>query len=162
MGVNLEGVGWWKRVWHARCVSHTLKECVGHHTLTKIFVCGTLEFSKIAHWNFEKWVWGDDGGGCNVAVPNLPRREAGWGDVYWLALGPSVWTSGGKLGTATLQPPPASSHTHFSEFQWAIFGNSSVPHTKIFVRVWDTTHSLSVWETQRDSKKDIEGRRNGF
>jgi len=32
----------------ARCVSHTLKECVGYHTLTKVFVCGTLEFSKIA------------------------------------------------------------------------------------------------------------------
>jgi len=32
----------------AHCVSHTLKECVGYHTLTKVFVCGTLEFSKIA------------------------------------------------------------------------------------------------------------------
>ena len=29
--------------------------------------------------------------------------------------------------------PPALSHTHFSEFQWAIFENSSVPHTKFFV-----------------------------
>jgi len=25
----------------------------------------------------EKWVWDDAGGGCNVAVPNLPRREVG-------------------------------------------------------------------------------------
>jgi len=33
----------------AHCVSHTLKECVVYHTLTKFFVCGTLEFSKIAH-----------------------------------------------------------------------------------------------------------------
>ena len=31
----------------SRCVSHTLKECVGYHTLTKNFVCGTLDFSKI-------------------------------------------------------------------------------------------------------------------
>ena len=54
-----------------------------------------------------------------------------------------------RLGTATLQPPPASSHTHFSEFQWANFENSSVPHTKNSLSVWDTTHSLSVWETQR-------------
>ena len=62
---------------YARCVSHALKECVGYHTITKIFVCGTLEFSKIAHWNSEKWVWDDAGGGCNVTVPNLPRREVG-------------------------------------------------------------------------------------
>ena len=33
----------------ARCVSHTLKECVGSHTLTSNFVCGILEFSKISH-----------------------------------------------------------------------------------------------------------------
>ena len=26
-----------------------VSQCVGYHTLTKIFVCGTLEFSKIAH-----------------------------------------------------------------------------------------------------------------
>jgi len=52
----------------ARCVSHTLKECVGYHTLTKNFVCGTLKFSKIAHWNSEKWVWDDAGGGCNVEL----------------------------------------------------------------------------------------------
>ena len=75
----------------------------------------------------------------------LPRREVGRAGVYWLALGPSARTSGGRLGTATLQPPPASPHTHFS----AIFENSSVPHTKIFVSVWYPTHSLSVWETQR-------------
>ena len=35
-------------IYTARCVSHTLKECVGYHTLTKIRVFGTLEFSKIA------------------------------------------------------------------------------------------------------------------
>jgi len=35
------------------------------------------------------------------------------------------------------------------EFQWAIFENSSVPHTKILVTVWYTTNSFSVWETQR-------------
>ena len=33
----------------ARCVSHTFKECVVYHTLTKIFMRGTLEFLKIAH-----------------------------------------------------------------------------------------------------------------
>ena len=49
-------------------------------------------------------VWDDAGGGCNVAVPNLPRREVGRAGVYWLALGPSARTSGGRLGTATLLP----------------------------------------------------------
>jgi len=29
--------------------------------------------------------WEDAGGGCNVAVPNLPRREVGWAGVYWRA-----------------------------------------------------------------------------
>ena len=67
-------------------------------------MCGTLEFSKIAHRNSEKWVWDDAGSGCNVAVPNLPRREVGRADVYWLALGTSARTSGGRLGTATLLP----------------------------------------------------------
>ena len=47
-------------------------------------------------------MWDDAGGGCNVAVPNLPRREAGGAGVYWLALGPSTRTSGGKLGTVML------------------------------------------------------------
>ena len=39
------------QVWkpYARCVSHILKECVVSHTLTNFLVCGTLEFSKIAH-----------------------------------------------------------------------------------------------------------------
>ena len=60
---------------------------------------------------------------CLIVCPrpfcfvNLPRREVGRAGVYWLALGPSARTSGGRLGTATLQPPPASSHTHFWEFQ---------------------------------------------
>jgi len=49
-------------------------------------------------------VWDNAGGGCNVAVPNLPRREVGRAGVYWLALGPSARTSGGRLGTATLLP----------------------------------------------------------
>jgi len=39
-----------------------------------------------------------------VAVPNLPRREVGRAGVYWLALGPSARTSGGRLGTAMLLP----------------------------------------------------------
>jgi len=60
-------------------------------------VCGTLEFSKIAHWNSEKWVWDDAGGSCNVAVPNLPRREVDQTGVYWLALGLSARTSGGRF-----------------------------------------------------------------
>ena len=47
-------------------------------------------------------MWDDAGSGCNVAVPNLPRREVGRAGVYWLALGPSARTSGGRLGTATL------------------------------------------------------------
>ena len=51
----------------------------------------------------------------------------------------------------------ALSHTHFSEFQWLIFENSSVPHTKTFVSVWYTTHSLSVRETQRAGTKQICG-----
>ena len=49
-----------------------LKECVVYHTLTKNCMCGTLEFSKIAHWNSEKWVWDNAGGVCNVAVPVSP------------------------------------------------------------------------------------------
>jgi len=47
-------------------------------------------------------VWDDAGGGCNVVVPNLPRREVGRAGVYWFALGPSARTSGGSLGTVTL------------------------------------------------------------
>ena len=47
-------------------------------------------------------MWDDAGGGCNVTVPNLTRREVGRAGVYWLALGPSARTSGGRLGTATL------------------------------------------------------------
>jgi len=35
-----------RRISPARCVFHTLKECVGYHTLTEIFVCGTLNFRK--------------------------------------------------------------------------------------------------------------------
>ena len=46
-------------------------------------------------------MWDDAVGICNVSVPNLPRREVRTG-VYWLALGPSARTSGGRLGTATL------------------------------------------------------------
>ena len=46
-------------------------------------------------------MWDDAGGGCNVAVPNLPRREVGPAGVYWLALGPPARTSGGRLGTAS-------------------------------------------------------------
>ena len=34
---------------HCALRFHTLKECVGYHTLTKKIVCGALEFSKIAH-----------------------------------------------------------------------------------------------------------------
>jgi len=49
-------------------------------------------------------VWDNAGGGCNVAVPNLPRREVGRAGVYWLALGPSARTSGGRFGTAMLMP----------------------------------------------------------
>jgi len=50
----------------ARSVSHSQKQCVGHHSLTAIFVCDILEFSKICHSN---------GCGkprtvsCNVAYP---------------------------------------------------------------------------------------------
>jgi len=47
-------------------------------------------------------VWDAAGGGCNVVVPNLPRREVGRAGVYWLALGPSARTSGGRLGTVLL------------------------------------------------------------
>jgi len=36
--------------------------------------------------------------------PNLPRREVGRAGVYWLALGPSARTSGGRLGTGSLLP----------------------------------------------------------
>jgi len=84
---------------------HTQRLCGIPHT-HKFFVCGTLEFSpvKIAHWNSKTWVWDDVGGGCNVVVPNLPRREVGRVGVYWLALGPSARTSGGRMGTATLLP----------------------------------------------------------
>jgi len=39
-----------------------------------------------------------------VAVLNLLRREVGRAGVYWLALGPSARTSGGRLGTVTLLP----------------------------------------------------------
>ena len=49
-------------------------------------------------------MWDDAGSACNVAVPNLPRREVGRAGVYCLALGPSARTSGGGLGTATLLP----------------------------------------------------------
>jgi len=49
-------------------------------------------------------MWDNAGGGCNVAVPNLPRREVDRAGVYWLALGLSARTSGGRLGTATLLP----------------------------------------------------------
>ena len=49
-------------------------------------------------------MWDNAGGGCNVTVPNLPRREVGQAGVYWLALGPSARTSGGRSGTATLLP----------------------------------------------------------
>ena len=49
-------------------------------------------------------MWDNAGGGCNVAVPNLPRQEIGQAGVYWLSLVPSVRTSGGRLGTVTLLP----------------------------------------------------------
>jgi len=87
-------------------------------------------------------VWDDAGGGCNVAVPNLPRREVGRAGVYWLALSPSARTSGGRLGTAMLQPPPASSHTptisrNFSER----FSKIQVYHTQTFSWVWGMPHT---------------------
>jgi len=47
-------------------------------------------------------VWDDAGGGCNVTVPNLPRREVDRAGVYWLALGPSTRTSVGRLGSVML------------------------------------------------------------
>jgi len=96
-----------------RCVSHTLKECVGYHTVTKIFVCGTLEFSKIAYWNSQKWVWDDAGGGCNLAVPNLPPDVLTDGPRASQYTPAQPTSRRGRLGTATIQPPPALSHTHF-------------------------------------------------
>jgi len=39
-----------------------------------------------------------------VAEPNFPRLEVVQAGVYWLPLGPSARTSGGRLGTATLLP----------------------------------------------------------
>jgi len=89
------------------------------------------------------------GGGCNVAVlnlpqrvavPDLPRREVGRAGVYWLALGPSARTSGGRLGTATLQPPPASSHDHCSDFSER-FSKIQVYHTQNF-RECVVSHTL--------------------
>ena len=49
-------------------------------------------------------MWDDEGGGCNVEVANLPRREVGRAGVYWLALSPckNIWGEIG--GTATLLP----------------------------------------------------------
>ena len=49
-------------------------------------------------------MWDDAGGGCNVEVPNLPRWDVGRAGVYWLTLGPSARTSGGRLGPVTLLP----------------------------------------------------------
>jgi len=122
-----------------------LKKYVGYHTLTNFCVC---EFSKIAHWNSEKWVWDDAGGGCNVAVPSLPPDVLADGPRASQYLPAQPTSRRGRLGTATLQPPPASSYTHFSDFQWAIFENSSVPHTNFFVHVryptFTVSHSLIV------------------
>ena len=49
-------------------------------------------------------MWDNADSGCNVAVPNLPRREVSRAGVYWLTLGPCARTSGGRLGTATILP----------------------------------------------------------
>jgi len=66
---------------------------MGYHTLTAIWMYDILESPKIFHWI-----------GCGKstrraitwhASPTLPRREVGWVDVYWRALGPSAKTSGG-------------------------------------------------------------------
>jgi len=129
----------------ARCVSRTLKECVVSHTLTKIFVCGTLEFSKSLTEMLRN--------GCGTIRAADATRQSPISPQMFLQTGvgrasthhlsqPPV----GGLGTATVQPPPSSSHTHFSEYQWAIFEHSSVPHTNFFVSVWYPTHSLSCWK----------------
>jgi len=128
----------------------TVPACVLHHCSVsarpfKTFQLYCPTHSKVSVWDNTPSATKR---GSNVEFPNLPP------DV--LADGPraSKYTPDrptshrGRLGTVTLQPPPASSHTHFSEFQWAIFENSSVPHTKNFVSVWYTTHSFSVWEMQ--------------
>ena len=39
----------------ARCVSHTLKECVGYHTLISNLVCGIL-YRTLFHSNFRECV----------------------------------------------------------------------------------------------------------
>ena len=66
-------------------------------------------------WIFEnlslKWLWEDAGGGCNEAVFNLLQKV--------LANRPrdsrSANLSSGEIGIATLQLPPAFSHSHFGE-----------------------------------------------
>ena len=67
----------WIQFSSLRVAFPTHSRSVWDTTYSRNFLC-------VVHLNFrkslteiEKWAWEDAGGGCNVAVPNLPRREVG-------------------------------------------------------------------------------------
>jgi len=71
--------------------------------------------------------------GSNVAVPNLPPDVLADGPRARQYTPAQPTSHLGRLGTATLQPPPASSHIHFSEWFSKIQGPTTpMNHVKIF------------------------------
>ena len=58
---------------------------------------------------------GDAGGGCKVAFPNLPQNVFADGPRARQNTPAQPISRRGRLGSATLQPPPASSCSHFRE-----------------------------------------------
>jgi len=90
-------------------------------------------------------VWDDAGGDCNVAVPNLPRSG-----VYCLALGPSVRTFGGRLGTASLLPHLVAEGVLSLTLTFECVGQCSwkvqLESLELSQRVAFPTHSMSVWD----------------
>ena len=78
-------------------------------------------------------MWDNAGGGCNVSVPNLPRREVGRAGVYWRALGRARLQEhlGGDWGLPRYCPfssPKACCPTHS------------------LLSVWDSA-KVSVWDS---------------
>jgi len=59
----------------ARSVSHSQKQCEGHHRLTSIFVCDIRIFENLSL----KWLWEDDKEGCTMALPTSLQNVLTYG-----------------------------------------------------------------------------------
>ena len=108
--------------------------------------------------NFEnlslKWPWEDAGGGCNVAVTTLPRREVGSADGYWRAPSSSARIFSGGLCTTTFEPPPASSHeTPVRDFRKFKNTTPKISDPVVYHMIFFGLGNSTLCETQRRGRR---------